>query len=246
VKDFVEAVLQICRDFGVYAPDWAVPYVIVSMVLSAALVPAWLAVRRWRGDFQAVSGELRAATKLISEDTTQRLADVTDRLERRLTGKLDAIHEVVKTKYEVSANGTDHEVQETTGVDAPKKTFRLKSATSVADRVLEKWQLGTLFRMDPKRPGCFNFEGTNEQQQIFRVALLTPYRADYSSGTDKRMAFALDVWVDNKKKLNFEWNSEGEYALRGFTKGDWIEDLAEWRVKPIISQPQTQTQTVAA
>jgi hypothetical protein len=243
VRDFAEAVLQILREFGVYAPDWAVPYVIVLMVLSAALFPAWLAVRRWRGDFQAVSGELKAATKLISEDTTKRLIDVTDRLERKLAGKLDAIHEVVRAQHEVAANGTDQDIQEPTEATPQPKSFRLKSATSVADRVIEKWLTGTVLRMEPKRPGYFKFEGANEQAQKFELVLLTPYRTEY--GSDKRMAFALDIWVDGYKKLNFEWNSEGEYALRGFRKGDWIEDLAEWRVKPILQQAQTQSAAAA-
>ena len=97
--------------------------------------------------------------------------------------------------------------------------------------------------MDPKRPGWFHFVGVNEQQQKLQVMLLTPYRAEY--GSDKRLAFALDVWVEGYKKLNFEWNSEGEYALRGFKKGDWIEDLAEWRVKPVLQQAQKQSAAAA-
>ena len=44
------------------------------------------------------------------------------------------------------------------------------------------------------------------------------------------LAVALDLRVDGRKKLNFEWDTDGKYALRGFTRGEWFEDISAWNL----------------
>lgn len=83
---------------------------------------------------------------------------------------------------------------------------------------------------------CFQFVGTTEAGLSIRIYFQTPYRATIA--TDGRLPFTLEIWVDGYKHLNFEWDSDGRYALRGFKKGEWIEDVANWRFPTGQSQKQ--------
>jgi hypothetical protein len=232
MKDFVDAFLELVQKHtGLPIPEVVVPYIIVAAVVVPAVISMYLTIRRWRGNLRAISGELEAAADLITGDTSKRLNSVADRLEQTMSRRFDAIQASLELKTEVATTSADREI-ESEPVE-PRRGFRLNAARSVRNTVVQKWLEGRHLKRMDSDPNLYSFIGKNEIGTLIKVVLTTPYRA--SIAQDGRMPFALDVWVDNYKKLNFEWNAEGTYALRGFTKGDWIEDLSEWRVEPITS-----------
>jgi hypothetical protein len=230
MADAVESFIKIINsNTGLEIPEGWVPYISVAAVALPAFVPIYLMVRRWTGDLRAISGELDTASKLISGETSKRLKDITDRLEANLSGRLDAIHSTLIMKTELEAQPADKDFEaEPAAKKQSQRGFRIKSADAVRARVMEKWLEGRDFKRTSNDPNCYFFAGYTEAKVAYRVVLSTPYRA--SIGDDGRLPFALDVWLDGRKQLNFEWDTEGKYAIRGFTKGDWIEDLSNWNV----------------
>ncbi len=87
-----------------------------------------------------------------------------------------------------------------------------------------------MLRRRDHEPNSFYYEATANSQVKYKIVLQTPYRS--TIGEDGRMAYTLDIWADGYKKLNFEWDMSGNYALRGFKKGDWVEDIALWHFGP--------------
>lgn len=138
-----------------------------------------------------------------------------------------AIEASLALKNEVTAISADADV-EVESTSQPRG-FRINSAGAVRDTVLEKWLEGIHFTKSDADPNCFLFVGHNEAGNSYKIRLLTPYRE--TIGVDDRLPFALDVWMDERKQLNFEWDTDGNYALRGFKRGDWIEDLQSWNIR---------------
>jgi hypothetical protein len=223
------------------SPEWS-PYLNVAAAIIPITITMALSVRR----FRKVSSDLADATKLINDETKGRLNNVSKelsetagRLELSLAGRLDAISTGLGLNREleaVVAKG-DVEVETPAEVAAERspKGFRIQSASAVRNKVMEKWLDGRTFNRTVD-PGNFAYMGRGETGDQFLVVLQTPYRN--TIGTDGRLPFTLEVWVNNYKKLNFEWDSEGQYALRAFKKGDWVEDLAEWKTSKITLDAQ--------
>lgn len=230
MKDAIEAVLAIVQTHTGYAvPASLIPYMIVSSMCLPFLLYAYLRVRRWLGDVRAIPGELQAAADLISGDTSVRLQQATSQLEAVLSRKLDAIQASLELKHEVTEVPSDAEIE--AEPTAAPRGFRIRTAQAVRNTVMEKWLEGRYFKRSESDPNCYSFVGQNEAGNQFKIRLLTPYRT--AIGDDHRLPFALDVWVDEYKKLNFEWDAEGNYSLRGFKKGEWSDDLREWHIKAI-------------
>jgi hypothetical protein len=228
VKDFIEATYDIIKTLTSYeVPPHTLKYAVFISFVASGVVPIYLTIRRWRGDFKAISSELDAASKLIAGQTNSRLNAVAERLEANLAERLDAIQSTLALKSEVTAQPEDSLV-ESEPPAIRKQGFRIKSAVAVRDTVMKKWLEGRELKALIDDAYCFRFEGRSEANTAIILELLTPYRKKL--GQDGRLPFALDVWVDGYKKLNFEWDAEGNYALRGFKRGDWIEDLSDWRV----------------
>jgi hypothetical protein len=236
MKDFIEATFDIIKTLTSYeVPPHTLKYAVFFSFVASGVVPIYLTIRRWRGDFKAISSELDAASKLIAGETNGRLNAVAERLEANLAERLDAIQSTLALKSEVTAQPEDNTV-ESEPPAIRKQGFRIKSAVAVRDTVMKKWLEGRDLKALVTEPYCYRFEGRSEAGNEVILELLTPYRSKI--GQDGRLPFALDVWVDGYKKLNFEWDAEGNYALRGFKRGDWIEDLSDWRISTaeILSQ----------
>jgi hypothetical protein len=232
MKDFVDAFLELVQKHtGVPIPEVVVPYIIVAAVVVPAVASMYLTIRRWRGNLRAISSELEAAADLIAGDTSKRLNSVADRLEQTMAQRFDAIQASLELKTEVAASPADREIDSEPAEQ--RRGFRLNAARSVRNTVMQKWLEGRDLKRMESDPNLYSFVGRNEAGTLLKIILTTPYRA--TIGQDSRMPFALDVWVDGYKKLNFEWDAEGTYALRGFTRGDWIEDLSEWRIVSILA-----------
>jgi len=86
----------------------------------------------------------------------------------------------------------------------------------------------------------FHYYGMSETDEAIYLYLQTPYRQGV--GIDERLPYTLQIWVNRYKKLNFEWDIEGNYALRGFKKGDWIDDVANWNLKPLSLEDEERKQ----
>ncbi len=104
-------------------------------------------------------------------------------------------------------------------------------AESVRDVVLDRWLAGKYFLSHQGDPNTFHYYGMSETGEAIYLYLQTPYRQGV--GMDDRLPYTLQIWVNRYKKLNFEWDIEGNYALRGFKKGDWLDDVANWNLKPL-------------
>lgn len=201
------------------------------------------AMRRSRREFKRIAVELNKATDVISKhmrtefdgqvDKMNKLqANVQRSLTRRITGvheKLEVLQELMRPTQAVTSLAADAEISEETNGERELPKTRLALSASVRSAVMEKWLQGMSFARSADDPNIYEFEGHSEAGSAYHITLTTPYRA--SLGQDGRLPFALDIWVNGKKHLNFEWDSEGKYALRGFKRGDWIEDVAEWRLR---------------
>jgi hypothetical protein len=245
MADPVESLMKIWNshipDFPI--PERWAPYLTIAAATIPALITMQLTIRRWRGDFRAVSSDLEAATKIINGETKDQLKAVSEQLaktagalESSLARRLDVITATLQLTNELETNQTnaDKEIDDPEAVvaaskPAPQRGFRIPAAVSVRDVVMAKWLEGRTLQRSTSDPNTYYFNGFHAGRS-YRVVLQTPYRVSFS--LDGRLPFTLDVWMDGRKHLNFEWDSEGQYALRGFTKGDWIEDLSTWNVTP--------------
>ncbi len=229
MRDLIEAMNRLMLAwFGVAIPEAAFPYIIIASVVVPAIIPIWLWLRRSVGDIRAVSDEMQAATALISGEVTTRLATVSNQLEASLARRLDDIHAAVKLTHEVTARSLqpDIEVVEEPADQRPSRATRKDFASQASNAVLQKWTEGRTLTVASDDPNCYSFVGRNPSGTKIELYLTTPYRR--SIGSDGRLPFALDVWVDGRKHLNFEWDFDGNYALRGFKRGEWFEDIVGW------------------
>jgi len=153
-------------------------------------------------------------------------------INRRFRGvddKFEALHAMLKPTEAVTSLADDAEITEDTNGERELPKTRLGLSETVRSAVMEKWLQGMSFAPSERDANVYEFEGHSEAGSTYYITLTTPYRA--SLGQDGRLPFALDIWVNGKKHLNFEWDSEGKYALRGFKKGEWIEDVSMWRLE---------------
>jgi hypothetical protein len=182
----------------------------------------------------------KPVAKLGNQDSVSKeLSETAAKLEISLAGRLDAISTGLGLNRELEAivakGDTEVETPAEVAAERSPKGFRIQSASAVRNKVIEKWLDGRTFNRTVD-PGNFAYLGKGEAGDQYLVMLQTPYRN--TIGTDGRLPFTLDVWVNNYKRLNFEWDSEGQYALRGFKKGDWVEDLSEWKITKLSVEAQ--------
>jgi hypothetical protein len=228
MSDIAEALIFIFSKYlGINIPEWTIPFLVMSFFLTPIVVSSVLAYRLFRDYVKTVSARLSETNDFIVNN----LHTVAARLDQ----KLSDIHSSIKLTNEVEAGGEDPDVS-VEAVAPPNRGFKLKTAQDVAKIAQDKWLEGFQFKRFPNDGGCFTFRGKSEGELEIKINLLTPYRSQI--GMDGRMPYAVDLWVDGRKHLNFEWDTAGQYAVRGFRKGDWIEDVLNWRFKGDLSVSQ--------
>lgn len=233
MNDLAEALIYLFKHYlGIDIPLTAIPFLIFTFYLVPIIVSSTLAFLLFRRYAKTATNSLNLVTENLSQ--------VAGRLEQRL----EVIHTSVRLIHEVNGGDADQEVEQEPTQDAPRaKAYRYHMAKSASDKVMEKWVEGSL-KQDQVSPGIFTFNGFNDGGNKYYISLSTPYRPGF--GTDGRMAYALEVWSDGYKKLNFEWTHDGQYKLRGFTKGDWVEDLSVWLIRPLVVNPSTSEREATA
>ena len=241
MKDIVTAALQLVNHhLGLDINSSAVPYIIVACAIFGL---AWSFRRRLR-DLRKISDKMESATKEITGDTTEKIGTLLDRfrelngdlqskIDSGFTGIRDELRVFAKPSEPVKEERSDPEVEASQQAEAAAQskmtpTTRLGWATQARDAVVAKWLDGRDLKPSTADANVYEYQGRNGDGQLFALKFLTPYRA--SAETDGRLPFALDLWVENRKKLNFEWDTDGNYALRGFTRGTWFEDIAYWNL----------------
>ncbi|MEZ5851497.1 MAG: hypothetical protein R3D68_12705 [Hyphomicrobiaceae bacterium] len=244
MRDFLESAAAILKRItGYEIPTDVMPYLVVGITLGPSLIWLYWSIRRWRGDFKAISGELHLAAEFINHKTRGELNQIVDRFSRIndemkgvVIARIDALQMYLRPTEEVKSREADRSIESEPEVETPGKTrvTRLLVAQQVRNAVVEKWLDGRYLRPCDDDRGCFEFDGYNQAGDAFVLRFQTPYRA--TIGDDGRLPFTLEVWVAGYKKLNFEWDSEGKYALRGFTRGDWVEDVAQWGLTQGVEQ----------
>ncbi len=187
------------------------------------------------GKFEKLHDDFRASV-------SGQIGEVAGRVDN-VAGGIESLKTYLKSTTEVTAIQADTEIREELQAAPLSKPRRLTLAENVRNSVMTKWLAGGYLLKSESDPNVFRFFSNSLTGEKIALVLHTPYRT--SLGKDGRLPFALDVWVNNKKHLNFEWNTEGAYALRGFTRGDWIEDVAMWSFPVGVTEqavPHAETQ----
>jgi len=235
MKDVIEAALTLAGDLiGLNLdPKWT-PYLLLLTAGAGVLFWTYRKLRVAFGGISAVSDELKA----VSDETTRNLevvqkglAGVLGDLERTIASRFDTLESIFHSQTAITSQPEDPDLAGEPKEEMSGRVSRLKIAEAVRDATMKQWLTGMSFAIadigDRYDPNIFEFIGTAESGTRFRLLLRTPYRAAY--GSDGRLAYALEVWVNGYKHLNFEWDSDGNYALRGFKRGDWNEDIVNWQ-----------------
>lgn len=243
MKDVLESATAIAKRLTGYEvpADW-LPYFIVALTLGPSLVWFYWSIRRWRGDIKAISSDLHLAAEFINGKTRGELSQIVDRfseINEEMKGvvisRIDALQVLLRPTDEVKIGEADRGIESEPEAESTRsRGRRLQLAQQVRNAVVEKWLDGRHLSPCDGDRGCFEFQGHNEGGEEFVLRFQTPYRM--TIGDDGRLPFTLEVWVSGYKKLNFEWDSEGKFALRGFKKGDWIEDVAQWSLSRGVEQ----------
>lgn len=204
------------------------------------------AMRRSRRDFERIARELERSTAAISghmkvefDAQVDKMGKIQSSVQRTLNrkfrgveDKFEALQTLLRPTEAVASVAVDEEMnadRDENGADRGQAKNRLQLAESVRSAVVEKWLGGMIFQRSERDPNIYVFSGHSDGGNDYRIMLHTPYRE--CLGSDGRMPFAMDVWMNGRKHLNFEWDSDGKYALRGFRRGEWIEDVAMWRLQ---------------
>lgn len=248
MRDLIESLSALLRlHLGLEADPTFIHYAIVIGALSLPALGIYRWIRHQLGDFRALSSELHAVTRVISEDTkpefirlAREFSDLHTRLESNLSRRLDTISIALRSTHSVDSRPDDADVENEPPSSAPSRRTRLAMAESVRDVVLDRWLAGTYFLPHDGDRNTFHYYGMSETDEAIYLYLQTPYRQGV--GIDERLPYTLQIWVNRYKKLNFEWDIEGNYALRGFKKGDWIDDVANWNLKPLSLEDEERKQ----
>jgi hypothetical protein len=238
MEDGAQWLLKAISDFIGYDITPLAPFVAGVLIFGTPLAIFILKMRQRLADLNTLTANIRSATADVSSDvrtnTKQEIDDLLGRftqlhndLKATMADRIDALQAYLKPTEEVKEAIADSEVEEEQSTKQPKQR-KLQLAQQVRNAVIQKWLEGEQLRRTESDPNCYEFNGLSGAGEKIRLLLLTPYRK--SLGEDGRLNFALDVWVNNKKHLNFEWGAEGQYALRGFKRGDWIAEVSEWTI----------------
>ena len=250
MRDLIESLTALLKvHLGIEPDPTIVNYAIVLGALALPLLWGYRWVLRQFGNMRALSSELEAVTRVILDDTKPQferlLVDVAvmqHELEAKLAHRLDALTIDIRSINSVDGQPDDQEVGAEDPAIATGRRPRLAMAGSVRDTALDRWMKGRDFKRHPDDPSICYYYGRapGDESPYIYIVLQTPYR--YAYGVDGRLPFTLDIWVNRRKHLNFEWDVEGNYALRGFKRGDWIEDVATWNMRPVAIEEEQRKQ----
>jgi hypothetical protein len=221
------------------------PMLFAAVPTVLSLIVFLLTMRRRMAEMKQLTQTMEETATATSERTIKKFERLHDDLRNVVSDKIGAValkvnslqddvavrveslKTFLKSTEEVTSARSDTEVvSEPPTASQPSKKTRLTEAENVRNSILQKWLSGGYLSMSSADPHVFVFTGVSLAGEKITCQLHTPYRQQI--GIDGRLPFALDVWVNTRKHLNFEWNTEGSYALRGFTRGEWIEDIAHW------------------
>ncbi len=233
MKDALEAAAKLLdHHFAIHINEDALAVATLLVPLASLMFWLYLSIRRWRGDFRAVSSDLEATAQLISHDTTKKFdavlrqfGEISDTIQGAIHTRIDTLEMHLRSTNSIDRSA-DADVEPEAQPEKQSPKTRLMMAESVRGKVLEVWMDGKTFRKSDDDPNIYVFAGTANSGSRYEIWLGSPYRKDL--GSDGSLAYTLEVWADNYKKLNFEWDTDGNYALRGFRRGEWVEDLSEW------------------
>jgi hypothetical protein len=216
----------------------------------SALLPLAIFIvtmRRRMSELRSITNKIESAARHASDTTIRKFETLHDDLRATVSGQIvevgarvgdvaggiEALKTYLRSTTEVTATQADAEIRDEPQGNQLSKPRRLTLAENVRNTVMTKWLAGGYLSTSETDPNVFRFSGTSLAGEKIALTLHTPYRK--ALGHDGRLPFALDVWVNARKHLNFEWTTDGDYALRGFTRGEWIEDLANWNFPVGIS-----------
>lgn len=144
------------------------------------------------------------------------------------------------SEYIRIANDNDGSLDdaELTGLGSQKRLKRAQALLLVKDTVLSKFLSG-IFVEAPRDSHIFEFEGTFDGRVTLSLRLSTPYRARNREGSP----YILEIWDENGKVLNFEWDEGGEAVVRTcLRRKEWEQLIFDWRLadKPsrVHSEPE--------
>lgn len=192
-------------------------------------------------DLDAISSRVDRAASSISNNvgeklelSVSRLAALNQTIETRLAQRFDSLEASMRLQQSVDSVPEDETIETEAEDAALSPKTRLDWANQVRNAIVGKWLDGRTLTPTAADPHELYFEGHNEAGSKYRIHFRTPYRR--SLGQDGSLPFTAELWVDDYKKLNFEWDSEGNYKLRGFRKGDWFADVADWNLSPTVRE----------
>ncbi|HRD77446.1 MAG TPA: hypothetical protein PK264_16185 [Hyphomicrobiaceae bacterium] len=239
MKDFLESSAAILRQYlGFDIPAQHLSIAVGAVSIFSLLIYLLRQLRLKLGDLSALPSEMLATAEIVKNDIQTnvdalliKFTALHDEMRLSLHSRFDAIHKLLQATHEVSNQVADSEIAEDEASQRPPRMTRVQYARAIATKVTEQWLSGRTLRSLADSPHVFEFEGALANGQHFKLRFGTPYRQGI--GVDGRLPFTLDVWVDGYKHLNYEWDTDGNYALRGFKKGsgEWLVELAAWGLK---------------
>ena len=233
MQDAIKAAVQLVNwHLGLDINSSVVPYIVIVTTVSGFAFSFYRRIR----DLKVISGKMQLATTEITGHTRKEIdsllsnfRQLNDDLKGTVGNKIDELRVFLTPTDAVEITQSDPEI-EAEAVKGMSKKTRLALATQARDMVVKQWLEGRSLKPSGDDLNVYEFLGKNPGDQKFKLRFFTPYRSTAES--DGRLPFALDLWVDDYKKLNFEWDTEGKYSLRGFTRGNWFEDVALWNLVP--------------
>jgi hypothetical protein len=235
LREFIGPFLELCEKYlGIRIdPLWGEVIVAASVfiVFSIGAQRAYLWIRRRLfGDMSALPEEQLAMVSLIALDVKgikEHIEQVKVSLDSSIGGKLE------EALNRIATVGNDN--PESDGTENGAKTARLFIASGVREAVLKKFLDGSWF-VESAEPHIFWCEPFLRSGEAVRLQLQTPYRERRER---ERLDYVLEIWIDNWKVFNFEWDRGREW-VRYLKAGPWVDQIAGWKVrrKPAIGPVQ--------
>lgn len=212
-------------------PIWIDGLVGLSMLFILGLtlksVYLWMR-RRLFNDLRALPEDQLAMVNIIALDVNsikRDLHDVQESLRANIAMQMDKVVEHIKINFnDNEVNSTSPAPPPAPAITATGTKLRKLVALRVRDSVMEKFVEGGWFKEDEKVRHVYQFKKNSTNRMLIEMELETPYRDE-----KQRPCYVLQIWVDDKKKMNLEWSVGNDANLRYLNAGDWVEALTNWK-----------------
>ena len=235
LSGLVQAILAFCGvDIsGPMAELIAILLFFGSLAITSGLIAhrCYLWLRRRMGDTRAISDEQLAVVKLIKQDidgikrTVNHIgSSLNDNFKNHIGSLSDQLIEVSKTITVVEEEAVGE-----------KKSVRLFFAEQVRETVMERFEAGRWFQELPDQRHAYIFDATSQSGVRYVMRLQTPYRFPYQR--DDLHDYVLDIRVNGKKAILFQWDIEGErpHHLYLSRSREWINEIKGWSFSAIAA-----------